>query len=487
MKTVSNISKAFAYQLLSGAEDQQVAGLTLDSRKVEEGFAYVATKGVNNDGHAFIDAAISKGAKVIVVEESPASFIEGVTYLKVEDSRKSLGAMAAEFYGHPSKQLRLVGVTGTNGKTTIATLLYKLYRSAGEKTGLLSTIKNLVNDEEYPSTHTTGDAVSINLLLRKMVDNGCAYAFMEVSSHAADQERIYGLHFEGALFTNLSHDHLDYHKTFMDYIYAKKKFFDQLPASAFAVVNIDDKRGEVMVQNTKAKAYTYSLRSLADFKCKILENTFSGLVLQIDGQEVFTRLVGRFNAYNLLAVYAAATLLGMDKTEALSHISLLEGATGRFDWLKSASGIIGVVDYAHTPDAVKNVLDTIRDVRTGNEKVITVIGCGGDRDKEKRPVMAHIAVELSDKVILTSDNPRSEDPMQILAEMKSGVPPIHFKKTLVQADRLEAIRLAVTLAESGDIILLAGKGHEDYQEIKGIKYPFDDKAILQKTFNEMDK
>ena len=487
MKLAQDILYGIALESVHGSTRLEIGGLTLDSRKVKPSFAYVATKGVNNDGHQFINNSIESGAVLIIYEDVPSEFKKGVTYIQVKDSRKALGIMAANFYNHPSKELKLVGVTGTNGKTTVATMLYKVYRNAGENVGLLSTIKNLVNEEVYPSTHTTGDAVSINALLRTMVDAGCTYAFMEVSSHAADQDRIWGLHFEGAIFTNLSHDHLDYHKTFKDYIFAKKKFFDQLPAGSFALVNIDDKRGEVMLQNSKAKGYSYALRSMADFRCKILENTFGGLVLQMDGAEVYTRMVGRFNAYNLLAVYAAATLLGMDKMEALSHISLLEGATGRFDWKKSADGIVGIVDYAHTPDAIKNVLDTIRDIRTGNENVITVIGCGGDRDTDKRPVMALIASELSDKVVLTSDNPRSEDPMEILAAMKAGVPPQHYKKVLVQVDRREAIRTAVSLANKGDIILLAGKGHEDYQEIKGVKHPFDDKAILQETFNEMAK
>lgn len=487
MKLAQDILYGIALESVHGSTRLEIAGLTLDSRNVKPSFAYAATRGFNNDGHQFINSAIENGAIFIVCEDVPSELNEGVTYVQVKDSRKALGIMAANFYDHPSKELKLVGVTGTNGKTTVATMLYKVYRNAGENVGLLSTIKNLVNEEVYPSTHTTGDAVSINALLRAMVDASCTYAFMEVSSHAADQERIWGLHFEGGIFTNLSHDHLDYHKTFKDYIFAKKKFFDQLPSGSFALVNIDDKRGEVMLQNSQAKGYSYALRSLADFRCKILENTFGGLVLQMDGAEVYTRMVGRFNAYNLLAVYAACTLLGMDKMEALSHISLLEGATGRFDWNKSSDGIIGIVDYAHTPDAVKNVLDTIRDIRTGNENVITVMGCGGDRDKEKRPVMALIASELSDKLVLTSDNPRNEDPMEILAQMKAGIPPQHFKKVLVQVDRREAIRTAVSLAKKGDIILLAGKGHEDYQEIKGVKYPFDDKAILQETFNEMAK
>lgn len=473
---------------LSGSTETVLSGLTLDSRKVQEGFGFAAISGTAVDGHQYIAKAIASGAKLIICEHWPEEINDNVTYVQVPDSAKALGLMADNFYQHPSRQLKLVGVTGTNGKTTVATILYQLYVSEGYNVGLLSTIRNLINGKEYPSTHTTSDAVSINAMLRKMVDEGCEYAFMEVSSHAAHQNRIWGLHFTGAVFTNITHDHLDYHKTFKDYILAKKLFFDQLPKEAFALVNKDDKRADVMLQNTRAKKYFYSLRSMAEFRAKILENSFNGLVLQVDGREMHTRLTGRFNAYNILTVYAVATLLGMEPIEALRAISMLPGAQGRFDKILSdKQKIVGIVDYAHTPDALKNVLDTIREVRTGNEQLITVVGCGGDRDKDKRPLMAHIAAELSDRVILTSDNPRSEDPLQILEEMKRGVPGQHFKKILVQPDRKEAIRTAVTLAGDGDILLLAGKGHENYQEIKGVKYPFDDKAILQECFHEMEK
>lgn len=473
---------------LSGSTDLNISGLTLDSRIVEAGFGFAAISGTSVDGHQYISKAIASGASLIVCEHWPEEIREEITYVQVPDSSKALGLMADNFYGHPSRQLKLVGITGTNGKTTVATILYQLYITEGHKAGLLSTIRNLINGKEYPSTHTTSDAVNINAMLRKMVDEGCEYAFMEVSSHAAHQNRIWGLHFAGAVFTNITHDHLDYHKTFKDYILAKKLFFDQLPKDAFALVNKDDKRADVMLQNTRATKYYYSLRSMAEFRAKILENSFSGLVLQVDGREMYTRLTGRFNAYNILTVYAVATLLGMEPVEALRAISMLPGAQGRFDKIVSdREKIVGIIDYAHTPDALKNVLDTIREVRTGNEQLITVVGCGGDRDKEKRPLMAHIAAELSDRVILTSDNPRSEDPLQILEEMKKGVPGQHFKKLLVQADRKEAIRTAVSLARQGDILLLAGKGHENYQEIKGVKHPFDDKAILQESFDEMEK
>jgi UDP-N-acetylmuramoyl-L-alanyl-D-glutamate--2,6-diaminopimelate ligase len=488
MKSAANILSGVYILKTSGSTDISISALTLDSRKVASGGAFAAIKGHTSDGHLYIEKAIESGASLIVCEEWPAIIHENITYVLVADSSKALGIMAANFYDHPSKSLKLVGVTGTNGKTTVATLLYQLMIALEQKAGLLSTIRNLINGKEYPSTHTTGDAVSINAMLRKMVDEGCEYAFMEVSSHAAHQNRIWGLNFTGAVFTNITHDHLDYHKTFKDYIFAKKLFFDQLPSNAFALVNKDDKRADVMLQNTAAKKYGYAIRSLADFHARILENGFNGMALQVDGKELHTMLMGRFNAYNILTAYATAILLGFDQTEVLRGISILPGAQGRFDWVKSAhENVIGIVDYAHTPDALKNVLDTVREVRTGNEQLITVIGCGGERDREKRPLMALIASELSDKVILTSDNPRSEDPLEILEEMKKGVPGQHFKKVLVQADRREAIRTAVSIAHKGDILMLAGKGHETYQEIKGIKHPFDDKAILQETFMEMGK
>lgn len=488
MNSAKDILYSVKLLSVSGSTAIDIPAIRIDSRFVEQGDAFVASKGTRTDGHAFIDKAIEMGASLIVCETLPEILISGVTYVQVEDSRLALGTMAANFYGHPSKELTLVGITGTNGKTTVATLLYQLFTKLGYKVGLLSTIRNLVGNQEYPSTHTTGDPVSINALLREMVNSGCQYAFMEVSSHAAHQERIYGLHFKGAVFTNITHDHLDYHKTFKDYIFAKKRFFDQLGSEAFALINKDDKRADVMIQNTSARSYTYAVRTLADFHARILENTFDGMMLQVDGKEMHTRMMGRFNAYNILSVYAVAVLLDVDPIEALSAISNLAGAQGRFEWIRSPKdSITGIIDYAHTPDALKNVLDTVREVRSGNEQLITVIGCGGDRDWEKRPKMALIASELSDKVILTSDNPRSEDPMVILEDMKAGVPGHQYKKVLVQPDRREAVRMAVSIAQPGDIIMLAGKGHETYQEVKGVKHPFDDKAILQETFKEMDR
>lgn len=488
MKAAKDILYGVKLLSISGSTAIDIPAIRIDSRLVQKGDAFIASKGTVADGHAFISKAIEMGAALIVCETLPETRGAGVTYVQVEDSRLALGVMAANFYGHPSQELTLVGVTGTNGKTTVATLLYQLFTKLGHKVGLLSTIRNLVGDQEYTSTHTTGDAVSINQLLREMVDSGCRYAFMEVSSHAAHQERIYGLHFKGAVFTNITHDHLDYHKTFKDYIFAKKRFFDQLGSDAFALINKDDKRADVMIQNTAARSYTYAVRTLADFQARILENTFDGMMLQVDGKEMHTRMMGRFNAYNILSVYAVAVLLDVDPLEALSAISNLAGAQGRFEWIRSPKDrVTGIIDYAHTPDALKNVLDTVREVRSGNEHLITVVGCGGDRDWEKRPKMALIASELSDKVILTSDNPRSEDPMAILEDMKAGVPGHQYRKVLVQPDRREAVRMAVSIAQPGDIIMLAGKGHETYQEVKGVKYPFDDKAILQETFQEMDR
>ncbi len=487
MKQLKEILNNVQVLRISGSQDISVRALQLDSRKVEPGDVFFAVKGSTVDGHAFIPKVIEMGAAVIVCENIPAAATQDVTYVQVPDVRRASAVMACNLFDHPSEQLTLVGVTGTNGKTSVATLLHRIYVQKGYKSGLLSTIVNKINEEEIPSTHTTPDPIAINALLRKMVEEGCTHAFMEVSSHAADQDRIFGLKFDGAIFTNITHDHLDYHKTFQEYIYAKKKFFDQLPAAAFALTNIDDKRGEVMLQNTAAKKYSYALKNLADFRFKILENTFSGLVVQCEDKDVHLQLTGRFNAYNLLAIYATCVLLGMEKEEALSAISALKGAEGRFDSFISAGKIIGIVDYAHTPDALKNVLDTINEIRTHNEQVITIVGCGGNRDKAKRPDMGLIASELSDKIILTSDNPRNEEPDEILQEMKAGVPPYHFNKMLVLSDRKEAIKVACHLAQPNDIILLAGKGHEKYQEIKGVKYPFDDKAILQATLKELNK
>lgn len=488
MKTLNNILQNVNPIKTIGDTTISINELKLDSRKVEKGDVFFAVKGITVDGHTFISKVIEQGASVIVCEEIPNEINSDVVYIQVNDARRTSAIMACNFYEHPSKKLKLVGVTGTNGKTSVATLLHQIYVQKNHKSGLLSTIVNKINNEEIPSTHTTPDPIAINALLQKMVDEHCEYAFMEVSSHAADQDRIFGLEFAGGIFTNITHDHLDYHKTFQEYIYAKKKFFDQLPATAFALTNIDDKRGEVTLQNTAAKKYSYAVKSLADFRFKILENSFNGLIVQCDEVDVHLQMIGRFNAYNLLAIYATCVLLGMQKEEALAAISTLKGAEGRFDCIASSSQkIIGIIDYAHTPDALKNVLDTINEIRTHNEQVITIVGCGGNRDKMKRPDMAHIASELSNKIILTSDNPRNEIPEEIINDMKAGVPAHNYNKVMSITDRREAIRVACNLANTKDIILLAGKGHEKYQEINGVKYDFDDKAILQETFLEMNK
>jgi UDP-N-acetylmuramoyl-L-alanyl-D-glutamate--2,6-diaminopimelate ligase len=488
MKILKDILTNVSAIKIIGDTAVHINELKLDSRKVQQGDVFFAIKGITTDGHTFITKVIEQGAAVIVCEKLPKEINAGTIYIQVQDARRTSAVMACNFFEHPSKKLKLVGVTGTNGKTSIATLLHQIYSDKKIKSGLLSTIVNKIQHEEIPSTHTTPDPIAINALLNKMANEGCEYAFMEVSSHAADQDRIYGLEFVGAIFTNITHDHLDYHKTFQEYIYAKKKFFDQLPATAFALTNIDDKRGEVMLQNTKAKKYSYAIKSIADFRFKILENSFAGLIIESENIEVHLQMIGRFNAYNLLAIYATCILLGMENEEALSAISTLKGAEGRFDVMVSAKQkTVGIVDYAHTPDALKNVLDTINEIRTHNEQVITIIGCGGHRDKAKRPDMAHIASELSDKTILTSDNPRDEMPEDIIKEMKVGVPPQNYNKVLTIVDRREAIRVACSLASPKDIILLAGKGHEKYQEINGEKFPFDDKAILQETFLEMNK
>ncbi len=488
MKELKNILKDVNPIKIIGDAAISVNELRLDSRKVEKGDVFFAIKGTTINGHSFISKVIEQGASVIVCEEIPNEINRDVVYIQVNDARRTSAIMACNFYNHPSKKLQLVGVTGTNGKTSVATLLHQIYMQQNHKSGLISTIVNKINNEEVFSTHTTPDPIAINELLQKMVEEGCEYAFMEVSSHAADQDRIFGLDFVGGIFTNITHDHLDYHKTFQEYIYAKKKFFDQLPETAFALTNIDDKRGEVMLQNTKAKKYSYAVKSLADFRFRILENAFTGLIVESNGVDVHLQMVGRFNAYNLLAIYATCTLLGMESEEALSAISTLKGAEGRFDCVISPQKkIIGIVDYAHTPDALKNVLDTINEIRTHNEQVITVVGCGGNRDKAKRPEMAHIASELSNKIILTSDNPRNEIPEDIINDMKAGVPGYNYGKVMSITDRKEAIRVACSLANQSDIILLAGKGHEKYQEINNVKNPFDDKAILLETFKEMNK
>lgn len=487
MPLLKDILYTVSLQEVKGNTAIEIVQISADSRMVIPGTLFIANKGVNVDGHDFIQTAIQNGASAILCEKLPDAIENNITYLRVSDSSAALGIVASNFYNNPSNKIKLVGITGTNGKTTCATLLFNLFTELGYYCGLLSTVKNQIGGETISATHTTPDAISLNKLLAEMVAKGCDYAFMEVSSHAIVQKRIAGLHFTGGVFTNISHDHLDYHKTFDAYLKAKKAFFDELPANAFALTNADDKRGMVMLQNTKAHHKSYSLRSMADFRAKLLENQFSGMLLNIDGEEAWFKLVGSFNAYNLLAVYACALLLDQDKLNVLTILSKLTGAEGRFDYVLSPNKIIGIVDYAHTPDAVQNVLTTIVDIRKNSEKIITVIGCGGDRDKEKRPIMAKVACDWSDKVILTSDNPRSEDPAEILNEMEKGVSPSNRKKTISITDRREAIRTACHLAQAGDIILLAGKGHEKYQEIKGIKYEFDDKQILQECFSQMSK
>ena len=469
-----------------GATDIAVSSIAIDSRKVIKGTAFVAIKGVAQDGHDYISKAIELGAKVIVCENMPALQVDGVTYIKVANTSEAVAYMAHQYYDAPSTKIKLVGVTGTNGKTTIATLLFKLFSELGYTCGLVSTVQNQIGDQIIPATHTTPDAVSLNELLNTMVDAGCSHVFMECSSHAVHQHRITGLVFTGALFSNITHDHLDYHKTFEAYIAAKKGFFDALPASAFAITNSDDKRGEVMLQNTKAKKLSYGLKSSADYKGKILENALTGLVMLVNEIEVHFRLIGEFNAYNLLAVYGAAINLGIESNTALTTLSMLAGAEGRFDYIISNKQVIGIIDYAHTPDALENVLATIKKLRKGYEQVITVVGCGGDRDKTKRPIMAQTACDLSDKVILTSDNPRTEDPAQIIADMEAGLNTAAKRKYISILDRKEAIKAAVEFAKQEDIVLVAGKGHEKYQDINGVKHPFDDKAILLAFFNHKD-
>jgi len=490
MKLLRDILYKVRLESVKGSTEVTVENITFDSRQVAKGTLFVAVKGTQVDGHNFIQQAIEKGAVAVVCENMSdnISVSDTCTIIIVKDSSEALSFIAGNFYDNPSEKLKLVGITGTNGKTTVATLSYRLFRELGFKCGLLSTVQNEIDGGIIPATHTTPDAIQLNALLAKMVEAGCTHCFMEASSHAIHQNRVRALDFDGAVFTNITHDHLDYHETFDNYIRAKKKLFDDLPAEAFALVNIDDKRGMVMVQNTKAMVKTFSLKSFSDFKVVILENSFNGLVLNIDGHELYTRLVGEFNAYNLLSIYAIATLLGIEPITALAALSKLQAAEGRFDYIISKEEkIVGVVDYAHTPDALKNVLSTIKAIRTGNEKVITVVGCGGNRDKTKRPEMARIACELSNQVILTSDNPRNEKPEDIIDEMKKGVDPLHYKKVLSITDRREAIKTACTMAQKQDIILLAGKGHEKYQEINGVKYDFDDKAILQQTLKEFEK
>jgi UDP-N-acetylmuramoyl-L-alanyl-D-glutamate--2,6-diaminopimelate ligase len=465
-----------------------VNDLQVDSRKINQGSLFIAVKGVSADGHQFIDSVVEKGAVVVVCETLPQNLRDEVTYVEVENSSMAAGFIAHNFYGQPSEKLKLVGVTGTNGKTTIATVLYKLFTVLDYKCGLISTVQNQVGDTVIPATHTTPDAISLNALLKQMVDAKCTHVFMETSSHAIHQHRIAGLNYAGGIFSNITHDHLDYHKTFDEYIRVKKSFFDSLPSSAFAISNADDKRGAVMLQNTNAKKYFYSLKTMADFKGKILENNLTGLVMDVNSQEVHFRLIGEFNAYNLLAVYGAAICLGEDKHEVLRCLSVLSGAEGRFDYITSRNEkVIGIIDYAHTPDALVNVLSTIQKLKKGYEHVITVVGCGGDRDKTKRPVMAEVACEHSDRVIFTSDNPRSEDPAEILKDMEVGLNTAAKRKYIAIVDRKEAIKTAVSFSKPEDIVLIAGKGHEKYQDIKGVKYPFDDKAVLKDVFEMLNK
>jgi UDP-N-acetylmuramoyl-L-alanyl-D-glutamate--2,6-diaminopimelate ligase len=471
-----------------GKLDVEVRDLQLDSRKVGKDSVFIAMKGTHVDGHQFIDSVTNVEPAAIVCEILPAGLKDGITYIQVENSAAAAGLMAHNFFGQPSEKLKLVGVTGTNGKTTIVTLLYKLFSSLGYSCGMLSTVQNQIGNKILPATHTTPDPISLNQLLHDMLNAGCTHVFMETSSHAIHQHRISGLQYTGGVFSNITHDHLDYHQTFDEYIRVKKLFFDGLSSAAFAITNSDDKRGDVMLQNTAASKYTYSLKTTADFKGKILENNLTGLVMLVNDQEVHFRLIGEFNAYNLLAVFGTAICLGEEKAEILRNLSVLSGAEGRFDYMiSSKEKIVGIVDYAHTPDALENVLSTIRKLRKNDERIITVVGCGGDRDKKKRPVMGELACQLSDKVVFTSDNPRSEEPEAILKDMEEGLNTAARKKFISIADRREAIKTAVNLSQASDIVLVAGKGHEKYQEIKGVKYPFDDKVVLRDFFGLLDK
>ena len=470
-----------------GSTNIGIDAIDFDSRKIGDGHLFVAIRGNIADGHHFIDVAIKNGAIGVVCETLPENLIDGITYVEVDNSSRALAVMGSNYYKRPSENLKLVGVTGTNGKTTVASLLYQLFKKAGYKVGLLSTVKIMVDNTAYKATHTTPDSLTINRYLKAMNDVGVEFCFMEVSSHGIHQYRTEGLHFEGGIFTNLSHDHLDYHKTFAEYRDVKKVFFDGLSEKAFALVNVDDKNGPVMLQNTKARKLTYALKGYADYKAQILENQFSGLLLKVNDSEVWTRLIGGFNAYNVLAIYATAELLGLEKVEILRLVSELGNVSGRFEYLISDEKITVIIDYAHTPDALKNVLETINSIRTKNEKLITVVGCGGDRDKTKRPKMGHIASALSTKVIFTSDNPRSEVPEDILTDIEKGVAPQNYKKTLTITDRKQAIKTACQLAQPHDIILIAGKGHETYQEIKGERFDFDDYKIVQEFLKQIQK
>ena len=487
MKQLKDILYKVHIEAVHGATDITVSKIEFDSRKIELNDVFVAIRGTLSDGHDYIEKALSLGAIAVICEEFPSVIVNGVTYIKVKDSNEALAFLAANYYENPSENIRLVGVTGTNGKTTIASLLYQLFKKAGYKVGLLSTVKIMVDEQEFKATHTTPDSLTINKYLDLMVQEGCEFCFMEVSSHGVHQKRTEALRFEGGVFTNLSHDHLDYHNTFAEYRDVKKSFFDNLPKSAFAITNIDDKNGLVMLQNTKAKKLTYALKSYADYKAQILENQLSGLLLKINDNEVWVKLIGSFNAYNLLAIYGVAVELGIEKVEALRLLPELESVSGRFQFIVSDSKITAIVDYAHTPDALENVLKTIEDIRTKNEQLITVVGCGGDRDKTKRPIMANIASSMSDKAIFTSDNPRTENPETIIEEMEKGVEPQNFKKTVSILDRKQAIKTACQLANPNDIILIAGKGHETYQEVNGVRHDFDDLQIVTELLQQLNK
>lgn len=482
MKQLESLITGLPQKEVIGLSNVGVNTLVYDSRNAGAYCLFFAIAGTQVNGHNYIEQVINNGCQAIVCETLPNKLNPEVCYIKVPNSAEAMGLIANEFYNNPSQKIKLIAVTGTNGKTTIATLLFKLFRLFNHKVGLLSTVQNQINETVIPSTHTTPDSIKINELLANMVNQGCEYVFMEASSHAIHQHRIKGLDFDGAVFSNITHDHLDYHQTFANYIAAKKKLFDDLPSHAFSLTNKDDKNGTIMLQNTKATRYSYGIKTLADFKGKVIEHDFNGMLLNIDGQEAWFRLVGNFNASNILAVYATAFLLGKEKTEIIQKLSMVESVKGRFDYVKSNSGVIAVIDYAHTPDALKNVIDTINEVRTQNENLITVVGCGGNRDAAKRPVMAAIASDLSNKVILTSDNPRNENPEIILDEMQAGVKPLHYKKVLRITDRKEAIKAAVMQASKGDVILIAGKGHENYQEINGVKHHFDDKETVLEMF-----
>lgn len=487
MSILKDILYKVAIKAVKGSTEIAIGKIDFDSRKMEQNDVFVAIRGTISDGHDFIVKAIELGATAVVCETLPETIVEGITYILVKDTNTALAIMAANYFDNPSQKLQLVGVTGTNGKTTIASLLYQLYKKAGYKVGLLSTVKIMVDEVEYKATHTTPDSITINHYLAAMIAAGVEYCFMEVSSHGIHQKRTEALHFVGGVFTNLSHDHLDYHATFAEYRDVKKLFFDHLPKSAFALSNIDDKNGPVLLQNTVAKKCTYALKSYADYKAQILESQLSGLLLKINGHEVWVKLIGTFNAYNLLAIYGTAIELGMESLEALRLLSELESVSGRFQYIVSAANITAIVDYAHTPDALENVLKTINDIRTKNEQLITVVGCGGNRDKTKRPIMGGIASDLSDKAILTSDNPRNEDAEVIISEMEQGVAPQNFKRILSITDRKQAIKTACQLAQPNDIILIAGKGHETYQEINGVRHDFDDMKIVKELLEQLHK